>query len=151
MKRLSIDKRRKVAQECVHYNLKRAVRVATQRYDEALKPTGLHITQFTLLVSMSLLAPIGMSEAAENLSLDQTTLSRNVQPLLKQGFISLEPSPADNRTRLISLTEKGEAIIAEAYPQWLEAQNYLIEIIGKGSYKQLLKATTAIAEGENDA
>jgi DNA-binding MarR family transcriptional regulator len=148
MKLLSVDKRRKVARECVHYNLKRAVRIATQRYDESLKPTGLHITQFTLLVSISLLAPAGISDVAENLSLDQTTLSRNLQPLLKQGFIKLEPSPSDNRTRLITLTERGESVISEAYPKWLEAQNSVIETLGQNSYKQLLKATAAIAGEE---
>jgi DNA-binding MarR family transcriptional regulator len=144
VKELSKDKRRKVAEECIHYNLKRAVRVVTQRYDEALKPTGLHITQFTLLVSVSLLAPAPISEAAEKLSLDQTTLSRNVQPLIKQGLLRLEPSPTDSRSRLITLTDKGERAIAEAYPKWLEAQSETIKLLGQGQYKQLLKATTTI-------
>jgi DNA-binding MarR family transcriptional regulator len=149
MKELPKDKRRKVAEECIHYNLKRAVRVLTQRYDEALKATGLHITQFTLLVSVSLLAPAPITETAEKLSLDQTTLSRNLQPLVKQGLIRLEPSPSDSRSRLITLTSKGERAITEAYPKWLEAQSEAIKLLGQGSYKQLLKATKSLAE--NDA
>jgi DNA-binding MarR family transcriptional regulator len=144
VKELSRDKRRKVAEECIHYNLKRAVRVVTQRYDEALRPTGLHITQFTLLVSVSLFAPTPMIEAAEKLSLDQTTLSRNVQPLIKQGLLRLESSPTDSRSRLITLTNKGERAIAEAYPKWLEAQDEVIKLLGQGHYKRVLEATTTI-------
>lgn len=151
MKSLSLEKRRNVAKNCVHYNLKRAVRVATQQYDEALKPTGLHVTQFTLLVSISLLAPASMSGIAEKLSLDQTTLSRNVQPLIKKGLLNLKLSPSDNRTRFITLTDKGETVIAEAYPKWLTAQRSLTKVLGRASYTQLLKATTIIAGEETYA
>lgn len=145
MNRLSLDKRRQVAEQCIHYNLKRATRVVTQGYDEALKPTGLHIAQFTLLVSASLTGPIGLSELAERLTLDQTTLSRNVQPLIKRGLLKLEPNKEDRRSRLVVVTAKGEATIAEAYPKWLEAQTAFDDALGASGHKNLLNSTHLLA------
>jgi DNA-binding MarR family transcriptional regulator len=38
---------------CLNFNLRRASRVVTQYYDEALKPTGVKVTQFTILMAIA--------------------------------------------------------------------------------------------------
>ena len=43
------------ATTCACFNLRKAVRVASQRYDEALRPAGLRSTQFVMLLAIRML------------------------------------------------------------------------------------------------
>lgn len=38
---------------CLNFNLRRTSRAVTQYYDEALKPTGVKVTQFTILMAIA--------------------------------------------------------------------------------------------------
>ncbi|WP_146739712.1 MarR family winged helix-turn-helix transcriptional regulator [Hyphomonas pacifica] len=68
--------------------LLRAARRITREYDDALRPVGLTVTQFGLLNSVDRYEPDSISELADLLALDRTTLSRNLKPLEKAGLIS---------------------------------------------------------------
>ncbi len=85
---LAEDKRRHMARRCAHFNLKKAVRATTQRYDEALSRVDLRISQFTLLVSSSLAGPSSIGDLAEQLAVDRTTLRRKSSPRLSPTFRS---------------------------------------------------------------
>ena len=149
MTELAEDKRRYVAQRCAHFNLKKAVRAVTQRYDEALGKVDLRISQFTLLVSSSLAGPSSIGDLAEQLAMDRTTLSRNVQPLAKRGLLELTRSQADSRARLVEITPAGERLLARAYPLWEEAQKEVTQTFDKDAYEHLLKdMRTLTAAGE---
>ena len=149
MTELAKGKRQYVAERCAHFNLKKAVRTVTQRYDEALKEVDLRISQFTLLVSSSLAGPSSIGDLAEQLAMDRTTLSRNVQPLVKRGLLELTRSQADSRTRLVEITPAGERLLAQAYPLWEEAQKEVTQTFDNEAYEHLLKdMRTLTATGE---
>ena len=149
MTELAKDKRQYVAERCAHFSLKKAVRSVTQRYDEALGRVDLRISQFTLLVSSSLAGPSSISDLAEQLAMDRTTLSRNVQPLVKRGLLELKRSQADSRTRLVEITPAGERLLVEAYPLWKEAQREVTQTFDKDAYEHLLKGMQTLrAAGE---
>ena len=52
-------------------------------YDEALKPSGLRVTQFSLLSVVKNNGPIGITELAELMVTDRTTLTRNLKPQIR--------------------------------------------------------------------
>jgi DNA-binding MarR family transcriptional regulator len=60
------------------------------------------------------------------MKLDASTLTRNMQPLIAQGWIRLEPG-VDARSRLLVATEEGKALRAEAQRAWKRAQLSLNE------------------------
>ena len=151
MTELAEDKRRYVAQRCAHFNLKKAVRATTQRYDEALREVDLRISQFTLLVSSSLAGATSVGDLAEQLAMDRTTLSRNVQPLVKRGLLELRRSRADSRTRLVEITPAGDDLLARAYPLWEEAQREVTQTFDDAAYDNLLddmRTLTALGTAE---
>ena len=108
---------------CFCSTLRRATRAVTAAYDKALAPTGLRITQFSVLRQLSRLGPLAVTRLAAQAGLDRSTMGRNLLPLERQGFVRLEIGEADQRERVAHLTNSGAAAIADATPYWREAQS----------------------------
>lgn len=140
MERLGEAEKWEVAQRCAHFNLKRTVRAVTQHFEAALTGSGLHVTQFTLLVTSSLLGPALLTELAERLMLDRTSLTRALAPLVRDGLMEVAPGETDRRQRLVSVTPRGEAAVARAYPAWQRAQGEVMERFERAEYDSLLDA-----------
>lgn len=135
---LSQNTKRSVAETCVHFNLKRSVRVITQQFNAALSQNGLHITQFTLLVTSSLCGTMSLTELAERLALDRTTLTRNLKPLEQKGLLHITVSDHDGRVHLVEITADGEALLAHSYPLWQSVQEELIQVFNHENYQSFL-------------
>jgi DNA-binding MarR family transcriptional regulator len=127
------------AQGCVCFNIRKSARAITQLYEDALRPTGLRATQFTLLVATRVMGTATISGLAKGLVMDRTTLTRNMKPLEKQGFIRIMPSKEDRREREVTLTLTGQEILSEALPLWKTVQKTLIEALGQERVTRLLK------------
>jgi DNA-binding MarR family transcriptional regulator len=126
-----------VVSTCACFNLRKASRAITQHFDEILKPSGLLITQFTILVAIAMAKSGTINELAEGLGMDRTTLTRNLKPLEREGWLKSEPGQ-DQRTRLISLTTDGAAAVAKALPLWRQAQTSVEETLGQQRWSNLL-------------
>lgn len=127
----------KNAKHCTCFNLRKAARAVTQVYDEALKPTGLRATQFSLLGVVAHQGPAGMSELADHLVMDRTTLTRNLKPLMEQGLLKTVAGD-DRRYKPIAITKKGQDAFKKAMPYWQKAQNKLANGLGKKNWLDLL-------------
>src|SRR5258708_12753942 len=114
---------RTIAQECSCTRIRQASRVLTRIYDEHLKPTGLQDSQLSVLVGVAMFGEAGASigSLAQALVLDRTTLTRNVGPLSKAGYLKIARSRSDGRSRVITLTRSGERLIEHAFPLWQQA------------------------------
>ncbi len=134
---LDLDKCRVVATSCVAGNLRQASRAVSQLYDEAIRPSGLRGPQFTLLVALAIAGLSPITNLAEALVMDRTTLSRNLKPLAQRGWVKIAPG-ADQRQRMVSLTSTGEAVLATALPLWEQAQRQLVNGLGDAGFADLL-------------
>ena len=74
-------------ENCTCFNLRKAARAVTQAYDEALKLQGLRATQISILAMLSELGPVTMTNLADQLVMDRTTLTRNLKPLLSDNLV----------------------------------------------------------------
>jgi DNA-binding MarR family transcriptional regulator len=123
---------------CAAGTLRRANRVVSRYYDSILKPSGLRATQYTVLSLVAHKTPISINQLAKMLVMDRSTLARDLQPLERQGFVSIAISESDNRVRLASITKQGQAIIRLAQPLWLEAQTQITEVFGQDRLLNLI-------------
>jgi len=130
---------------CTCASLRKATRLVTQQYDAALRPAGLRATQFTILSVLMAKDQMRQSELAKVLGMEGTTLTRNLQPLLKKGWIRIDRDD-DQRVRLISLTPGGKQVHNEAKPMWLQAQTYLVNQLGHGQWASLVASLKSTAE-----
>jgi DNA-binding MarR family transcriptional regulator len=128
---------REVARTCACANLRKAARAVTQLFDEALAPSGLRVTQFTLLVTSCLIGESTINELATKMAMDRTTLSRNLKPLVRIGLLEMHPGE-DGRTRLVRITPAGERSLEEAYPLWQQAQQQTVYVLGEEGLVALL-------------
>jgi DNA-binding MarR family transcriptional regulator len=127
----------KAVSACACFNLRKASRVITQHFDEILKPSGLLVTQFTILAAVAIVQSATINELAEILVMDRTTLTRNLKPLERENWLRSEPGQ-DQRTRVISLTAEGEAVLAKALPLWKQAQKRVEETLGQLRMNEML-------------
>ena len=93
------------APACTCGRLRRAARALTQLYDDLMAPSGLRVTQFSLLRTLARHghgADVGLARA---LLLDRTALSRTLDPLVERGLVAITPG-RDARTREVALTPR---------------------------------------------
>lgn len=135
-KSLDVRKRLKEGQACACFNVRKTARVITQLYDEVLRPTGMRITQFALLMAAGGLGPITVTRLAKMGAMDRTTLTRNLRPLEEQGLIHIEPGE-DRRERQVTLTPRGQQALATAFPLWQEAQAKIVKGFGQERLQSL--------------
>ena len=106
---------------CLCNTLRMTARAVTQVYDDALRPVGLRVTQFSLLARAASLGPVESWRLSEALGLDKTTLPRNLRPLERRGLIAIAPGE-DRRTRLVRVTPAGKKLLKEAVTRWRSVQ-----------------------------
>src|SRR6185436_8287179 len=106
---------------CTNLKLRQLSRAVTRHYDAYVAPTGLKNTQYSLLSHVVRLGPIKPGELAARMRLDASTLTRNLQPLVVQGWLALGPGE-DARSRSVSVTEAGREKRAEGQRAWKQAQ-----------------------------
>jgi DNA-binding MarR family transcriptional regulator len=107
--------------ECYCTQFRRSANALTSIYDEALRPVGLKITQLTLLRGLDRLGSATYNEIAAELSLDKTTISRNIKLLIDAGWVEVS-SDEDARYKLAKLSPTGARVLKEAEPYWRAAQ-----------------------------
>jgi DNA-binding MarR family transcriptional regulator len=131
------DTYQRIAALCINANLRKTARAITQLYDEFLQPSGLLGTQFRLLGAAASTGPIALAPLAEELTLDPTTLARNLKPLERDGLVEISAGE-DRRTRMVRITEKGQDALQKAFPLWEEAQAWVIRHIGEDHWRTML-------------
>jgi DNA-binding MarR family transcriptional regulator len=122
--------------DCTCSALRRASRAVTQHYEASFRGTGLRATQFTVLATLAQTGPLPLSALASMLGLERTTLTRNLGPLEKKGFVS-SLADDDQRVRRIAITKKGEAAALAALDAWKQAQSTVGEVIRNAGVSQL--------------
>jgi len=126
-----------VPASCMGMHVRRASRIVTQIYDAALRPVGLLVNQFTILVAIHLFELTPITRLAQELFTDQTTLTRNLKLLEKKGLVAIEPGE-DRRVKLVSLTSEGQAVLERALPLWKQAQSDMMQQFGQQNWQTLL-------------
>lgn len=106
---------------CTNLKLRQLTRAVTRHYDAYVAATGLKNTQYSLLSHVVLLGPIAPGELASRMKLDASTLTRNLQPLVAQGWLEVGPG-ADARSRVVTATQAGRDKRAEGQRAWKQAQ-----------------------------
>ena len=109
-----------VSSPCLCGALRQASRAVSRLYDEELRGVGLRTTQYSLLCVLARAGPVRQGELSGLTSLDETTLTRNLRPLLDARWIAVR-SGDDRREKVVTITKAGTAKLAEARPAWERA------------------------------
>ena len=130
---------------CINLSYRKASRVISQIYDRELSAVGLKCTQFSILRAIHYRKQSTNTELQELLVLEQTTLTRGLKPLIRDGYIKSEPG-LDKRERLLSLTTEGKNLYRRASQKWQQAQDGVIAKLGRGTSQQMLEMNKALVD-----
>ena len=114
---------------CASFNFRRTARAVTQLYDAALLESGLRSTQFAILVGIAKKQPVSLSALAEVLTIDQTTLTRSLRLLQKDGLITISER-STMRQRFLTIAPKGARALARCLPLWRKTHKEFVATIG---------------------
>lgn len=123
---------------CTCTAVRRADRALSRIYDDALRPSGLAVTQYSLLSIISRAPqPLTLGELARAQVMDRTTLSRALAPLVRDALVKMTPGD-DKRTKVIRLTTTGQTRLDATRPLWRTAQNRILAEMGAEWVDRLL-------------
>ena len=114
---------------CVCNTLRMVTRAVTQLYDDVLRPSGLRVTQFSVLAAIARMGEANLRQLEDALALDQTTLTRSLNLLERDGVIERASHP-DGRIKAMRLTPRGRRALEVARPLWAQAQANVLGELG---------------------
>ena len=110
---------------CLALNLKRTARVVSAVYEDAVRPSGVRSTQFSILATIAVNPQVSIAQLADWIDADRTTVQRSIGILERQKWILVQNAASGNVRRL-SLTSEGQKKLAEAYRLWDRAQRRMV-------------------------
>lgn len=115
--------------QCMVLKTRQAARAVTRRYNRLLRPYGLQCTQVSLLYAVAGNDHKSVSEMADQLAIERSTLSRNLRLLRSRGLIHSDHS-GRGRPQTFVLTQEGETLLKVLIPLWKKAQADLRRELG---------------------
>ncbi|MEL6328814.1 MAG: MarR family winged helix-turn-helix transcriptional regulator [Planctomycetota bacterium] len=131
---------------CLATSGRKIERTIARIYDDALRPLGVKATQVSLLVHVGLMGPVAAKDLVPAMSIDQTTLSRNLEKLEAGGLVAIDEGD-DRRTRPVSLTPAGRKLLREVRPVWERTQDRVRELLGADVAETLVLAAERLGRG----
>ncbi len=136
-----------VRDSCLCLHVRRAARTIARRFDDAFRPLDLTSGQYSLLMSLNRPHPPHMQDVADLLAMDRTTLTANLKPLERRGLVAIDIDPKDKRSRLLTLTDQGMALLVKAFPIWQKTQKDLNALVANSDSRHLLTDLISLTNG----
>jgi DNA-binding MarR family transcriptional regulator len=147
---MSTQRHKLVASPCLCNALRQASRAVSRLYDDELRGVGLRTTQYSLLRYLQHCGPVRQRDLGALTSLDETTLTRNLRPLIDAGWAAIEAGE-DRREKLVCLTDSGAEKLSEAHPAWDRAQERMQSRLPKADWLKLLAVLPELARLADEA
>jgi DNA-binding MarR family transcriptional regulator len=147
---MRVEEHKLIASPCLCNALRQASRAVSRLYDEELRGVGLRTTQYSLLRYLQHCGEVRQRDLGALTSLDETTLTRNLRPLIDAGWLAIAAGQ-DRREKLVRLTEAGAAKLKEARPAWERAQERMRSRLPKAYWSNLLAVLHEIARLADEA
>ncbi|MCJ8207520.1 MarR family transcriptional regulator [Pseudomonas sp. RGM2987] len=140
--------------ECVYFDLRRTTRRIGNLYDQMIAPSGITSSQWSLLRAIDFEHHAAVAKLATDLEVDRTSLRRMLDPLERDGLITVKVDQSDRRARLVELTSEGRMALKQAHRHWKMAQDKLMDVLGEPAMRELVhvlrKANRAVRESQKN-
>jgi len=126
--------------------MRKSARKITQFYENSLREAGVKPTQFSILAALANTGPIQLTQLADRLVLERTSLTRNLNVLERNSWIDIQPGEEDSRQRVVSLTRNGYKQLDCAIPYWQKAQKAIVKDMGQETITGLRRTLDEMTE-----
>jgi DNA-binding MarR family transcriptional regulator len=131
---------------CAGWSARLAARRITHFLGKRMEASGLSVAQFGLMAQVAAAQDDTLGALALRTGLDQSTLSRNLRGLERDGLVEIATAGKDLRRRAVWLTEKGAQGLEAALPVWRQAHEELAALIDIGLTHRLAGETQVLLD-----
>jgi DNA-binding MarR family transcriptional regulator len=124
--------------------LRKAARALTRLYDDRLSAKGMTTTQFAILGMLERRGDLPLSDLADLLVMDRTTLYRAIAPLERRGWVAV--SPGAGRSKIAKLSDAGRAARASGKEDWGVAQRRALGDLPQEEWDSMLQTLNKLIE-----
>lgn len=116
---------------CLGVRVGRLHRLVSRRFEQALRPLGLTLSQMEILAGLTLYGEsVKPAVIAEELAVERSTMSRNLALMEAKGLIVTTETSAAGRSMAVGITTQGTETLVRAQAAWTEAQAAVLELLG---------------------
>jgi DNA-binding MarR family transcriptional regulator len=130
---------------CVLDNARKAARAVSRHYDRLARRVGMTAGQFSVLVAVHKGECATTAGLADRLSMERTTLVRNIALLERKGLVTSEPATG-GRGKQYRLSASGAALLDQAVPLWRQAQADVKSHLGGDEFFQTINALKKLSD-----
>ena len=117
---------------CLFLNTVNTARSLTRKFDAKLAPLGVTAIQYFVMMHIRNNEGMTIVELADLMDMDRSTLTRNLDGLVKKGLATKDKAKKGN-AKICVLTKKGDDLLELLIPQWLAARERMIKhLTGRG-------------------
>ena len=117
------------AAECIGFRVRVLSRVITSIFDRVLQPFGLKLAQGNILIMLVIHGPVSSSSIGRVLSMEKSTVSRNLKRMGKKGLVGIVNKSGTNK-QVVMVTSKGRNLVATIHVAWKKAQKESSDLLG---------------------
>lgn len=146
MQQKAVTVARDMQQQCVGMRVGRLQRLVGRRFDQALRPLGLSVPQLEVLSALALHeGPCRPGELASLLSMDRSTMSRNLAAMASHDYIATTQTSPAGRSQWVEITQRGRRALTDAEATWRGVQTAVEQQIGADGAQTLDRWIAALA------
>lgn len=117
-------------------------REVMQHHDFGLKPS-----QIEVLFAVHTMQPLCFKDLGRHLMLQPAAVTQLVDSLVEEGYLTRAISEDDRRTWFVSLTDAGQAKLAEFKPYMHERKHIIHQVLTDTEIDDLIRMQTKIITG----
>jgi DNA-binding MarR family transcriptional regulator len=125
-----------IVHHCLAVRVRLIGRTVTAVYDRAVSGHGVTIAQISLMAVLGKVGPCPPSRLGDVLQLERSTVSRNLDILMRNGWVQADSSDAKG-VREVSLTAAGRGKLESVMPAWRTAQAEAARLLGDAGVKSV--------------
>lgn len=133
-----------MASSCLMGRVRVLSRVLTSLYDDELRPFGIKGSQLNLLVVIATQGPIRRMDIGSLIQLEPSTLTRNLQVMLKNRWVEEVDDGEDARGLPLIATPAGAALLEQLAPAWQKAQREAHRLLGANGTALVLSVSSSL-------
>ena len=111
-------------------------------------PLGLNLKQYGLLMLLQNEGSLSQIVVSQRVGLDRTSVMRTVDVLEARGLVRRDPDPTDRRKHSVTLTETGEALLAQSQAEVRQTEHDFAAALSEQEKVQLMSLLGRLLELE---
>lgn len=131
---------------CLGWTSRQLARRIARELERGMADAGMPLSQFWLMAQIASSPDDRLGALAERMGLDPSSLSRNLKVIERRGWIEIALAEADQRRRMVWLTEAGARALEAALPAWRVAHAAFEDGLPEGFERALAGMVDGLGE-----